>query len=150
MPTLLNFADDRYCSDAKDKVFGMLSLAAEDVRVKFNVSYDVLEESIFLQATKSALEEETGIDYLSLKKGRPRCEKLPTWCVEFHEPKVNDQFSFTFQGLIEEGSWPQRQGKASVSLDTGYLKLFAYEVDRIELGVQAPSKKNTGSLYCRE
>ena len=77
---LLDVSRKRTCSDRRDRVYAILSLAEQQFREQIPVDYDTSVASLYIQCGKVALKQD--LSYLRLVSVQDPTVGLPSWCLD--------------------------------------------------------------------
>ena len=80
LSALLDVADTKLVTDARDRVYGMLGLTSETLRRRISVSYVGQAFQVYIDCAKACIEEGAGSQILKLVTGRLKQPGLPSWC----------------------------------------------------------------------
>jgi hypothetical protein len=85
--SLLFFGTMKQCTEPVDRIYGILGLAAEDVRKEVKVQYKKVEtegcHGVYVEAARCALKKDDDLFLLSITSSLPLDESLPSWCPSF-------------------------------------------------------------------
>lgn len=88
LATLMEVAQDKLVSDPRDRVYGILGLAAPEIHRKIDMDYSVEGPDRWFKAykdcAKAYIQELDELKFLYMLSGRPNDPALPSWCPNFN------------------------------------------------------------------
>ena len=127
LATLMEVAQDKLVSDPRDRVYGILDLAAPEIHRKINFDYSVEGPDRWVKAyrdcAKAYIQEPDELELLYMLSGRPTNPVLPSWCPNFNveqerQLRIGQDLK---AGLIESQKHKREIPKAWVESDKNTL-----------------------------
>ena len=129
---LLIISQHKLCENQRDRVYGMLSLAAPKFRNDITVSYKRELRELYIETGKACLKHDNSLLYLRLQAGRLKMPGLPSWCANLNSPPVDvGQFNGDLRaGLRDED--PEVETTILVSHDSDAIGLVGFRADQVQ------------------
>jgi hypothetical protein len=100
--TLMTTFRAHRCSDPRDKVYGMASMARDVRRRSFPVDYNLSIGQVYLQAAKWTIESTKKLNVLCCRFGQDPAFNLPSWVPDWTSKRYQNQLSPT-SGYLATG-----------------------------------------------
>ena len=135
LPTLMEIAQDKLVSDPRDRVYGILGLAAPEIHRKIDIDYSVEGPDRWIKAykdfAKAYIQEPDELKLLYMLSGRPTDPALPSWCPNFNvEQERQLRIGRHLKaGVIESQKHKREIPKTWVESDKDTLFAPGYRID---------------------
>ena len=139
---------DKYSTDPRDKIYGVLGLVSEEHALK--VQYQNTEVEVFVAATAELIRLRQDFDILCQNPWELSSGRFPSWVANFeHWPRLldnvnedqNEELMFAQRQIFSAGT-STCEGRWQV-LDGIILQLYGYKLDHIHVNTeQAPSRNS--------
>ena len=125
---LLDMCQRRAVTDPRDRVYGMLAIAASDWREKIKVDYSQRGPHAscrtYIECGKACIEEDTSLSLLYMLSGTEKNPKLPSWCPDFNAaPSRNLSLYPKWKAGIK--TTPAEEGEPAAWFEPGCDDLYA-------------------------
>jgi hypothetical protein len=100
--TLMTTFRAHKCSDVRDKVYGMASMARDVRDTTFRIDYNLPTGQVYLQAARWTIESTKKLNVLCCRLGQDPALGLPSWAPDWTSKRFQNQLSTT-AGYIATG-----------------------------------------------
>ena len=124
----LSYTQYHVATDLRDKVYGILALAADGAELVGSPRYGESTEDLYMRLTRNLILTRKRLDFISFKATQRSCHlNLPTWTLDLSRPRSPSdpsRPSFFHVPLV----WPDQNGNLSEAIKLDHPVLFDRDV----------------------